>query len=127
MRPLTLCDEILQVVLGEKPYAFYAYFNDGTVHYYDAENLIKSASSDSVFAALKDIEIFRNKITVLCGTVAWDLRGDRNPTECIDIAPDVIHEGMLVRDPLEKNNSSLTQQAQQKGWPEESDQPFKVD
>ncbi len=111
MRPLKLCDEILQVVLGEKPYSFYAYFNDGTVHYYDAEKLIKNASSDSVFAALNDIEIFRNKITVLCGTVAWDLRGDRNPTECIDIAPDVIHEGMLVRDPLEKNNSSLTQQA----------------
>lgn len=66
------------------------------------KNLIKSAGSDSVFAALKDIEIFRNKITVLCGTVAWDLRGDRNPAECIDIAPDVIHEGMLVRDPLEK-------------------------
>ena len=60
MRPLKLCDEILQVVLGEKPYSFYAYFNDGTVHYYDAENLIKSASADSVFAALKDIEIFRN-------------------------------------------------------------------
>ena len=51
---------------------------------------------------MKDIEIFRNKITVLCGTVAWDLRGDRNTVECIDIAPDVIHEGMLVRDPLEK-------------------------
>lgn len=48
---------------------------------------------------------------VLCGTVAWDLRGDRNPTECIDIAPDVIHEGMLVRDPLEKNRSRLTLQA----------------
>lgn len=102
MQPLKLCDEILQVVLGEKPYSFYAYFNDGTVHYYDAEKLIKSAGDDSVFAALKDIEIFRNKITVLCGTVAWDLRGDRNPAECIDIAPDVIHEGMLVRDPLEK-------------------------
>ena len=57
MRPLKLCDEILQVVLGEKPYSFYAYFNDGTVHYYDAENLIKSASADSAFAALKDIEI----------------------------------------------------------------------
>lgn len=48
MQPLKLCDEILQVVLGEKPYSFYAYFNDGTVHYYDAEKLIKNASSDSV-------------------------------------------------------------------------------
>ena len=60
MRPLKLCDEILQVVLGEKPYSFYAYFNDGTVHYYDAEKLIKSAGDDSVFAALKDIEIPQN-------------------------------------------------------------------
>ena len=36
-----LIPEVLQVVPG-KGYSFYTYFNDGTVHYYDASSLVQN-------------------------------------------------------------------------------------
>ena len=92
-----LIPEVLQVVPG-KGYSFYAYFNDGTVHYYDASSLVQNPG---VFQKLKDQKVFHDCLTVMNGTAAWDLEGKRNPRRCIDLDPYDVYEAPVVKDPLE--------------------------
>ena len=89
--------EVVQVVPGEN-YTFYAYFSDGSIHLYDMEPLLKEGT---VFAPLKDIKVFRQALTVLNHTAAFDIEGNRDPYSCIDIAPEEIYTGKKVSDPLE--------------------------
>lgn len=30
--------------------------------------------------------------TILNGTLAWDMKGNRNPDDCVDIDPDMLYE-----------------------------------
>lgn len=80
--------EVLQAV-NIKGYTIHAYMNDGTIKAYDAEPLIKRGG---VFEKIKDPEIFKNTLTVMNGTAAFDITGDRNPETCIDIDPITIYE-----------------------------------
>ena len=91
--------EVLQAVPGEN-YIVYAYFNDGTVHCYDASELVMGTG---VFARLRDRQVFVNTMTVMNGSVAWDLEGNRDATKCIDIDPFVLYEAPVVKDPLEES------------------------
>ena len=91
--------EVLQVVPGDS-YIVYAYFNDGTVRRYDASELVVGTG---VFAPLRDRQIFVNTMTVMNGSVAWDLEGNRDATKCIDIDPFVLYESPVVKDPLEES------------------------
>lgn len=91
--------EVLQVVPGDN-YVVYAYFNDGTVRRYDASELVMGTG---VFAQLRDRQVFVDTLTVMNGTVAWDLEGNRDATKCIDIDPFVLYESPVVKDPLEKS------------------------
>ena len=75
--------EIYQVVAG-KNYMVYAYLSDGSVREFDVKPLIKQGG---IFKKIKDETIFRDTLTVLNGTVAWDIAGNRNEYECIDIDP----------------------------------------
>lgn len=88
--------QVLQVVPNEK-FGLYVYFNDGSVRFYDVEPLLKLGT---VFEKLRDISIFRSKLTILNGTVAWDINGNRDNRDCIDIDPLVIFESPMVDDPL---------------------------
>ena len=36
-------------------------------------------------------------------TVAWDLDGNRDVTNCIDLDPCTLFESAIVKDPLEKS------------------------
>jgi len=90
--------QVLQAV-PDDDYKVYAYFNDGSVRCIDIKPLIKP---DTVFAPLADIEIFKSKITVINDTVAWDMIGNRDASECIDLDPIVIFKNPIVPDPLEK-------------------------
>jgi len=45
-----------------------------------------------VFKPLQDIQTFKNTCTVLNDTLAWDLSGNRNPSDCIDIDPFTLYE-----------------------------------
>jgi hypothetical protein len=76
----------------------YAYFNDGSVRLYDVKPLLKK---NTVFEQLMNIQEFKNKLTVINGTVAWDIGGNRDQYKCIDIDPFVIFEKAPVNDPLE--------------------------
>ena len=89
----------MQAVPGEN-YIVYAYFNDGTVRRYDASELV---AHGGVFAVLRDRNTFMDTLTVMNGTVAWDIAGNRDATKCIDIDPFVLYESPVVKDPLEKS------------------------
>ena len=67
----------------------YAYLLDGTVQKVDVLLLIQSGG---VFEPLKNPVFFRDALTVLNDTVAWDLSGHHDPTDCIDLDPFTIAE-----------------------------------
>jgi len=66
--------EVLQVVPGDN-YTVYAYFNDGTVRCYDASELVMRSG---ILAQLRDRKVFVDRLTVMNGTVAWDIAGNEN-------------------------------------------------
>ena len=90
--------EVLQVVPGDN-YTVYAYFNDGTVRRYDASELVMRSG---ILAQLRDRKVFVDCLTVMNGTVAWDIAGNRDKTKCIDIDPFAVYASPVVKDPLEE-------------------------
>ena len=96
---IELIPKVLQVVPTDE-YCIYVYFNDGSVRLFDVKPLIKP---DTVFESLKDFNFFKSKLTVINGTVAWDVGGNRDPRKCIDLDPCVIFEQPAVIDPLHKD------------------------
>ena len=87
---------VVQALAGED-YIVYAYFTDGSIHKYDMKPLI---SKGGVFEQLKDMQFFKDRLTVLNMTIAWDLSGRFDPTDCIDIDPFEVYEAERVEDPL---------------------------
>ena len=77
----------------------YAYFSDGSIKLFDVQPLI---ADGGVFAKLDDYAFFRDRLTVLNDTVAWDVSGKYDPTTCIDIDPFTVYEAESVQDPLEE-------------------------
>lgn len=84
--------EIYQVV-ASRNYIVYVYLSDGSVREFDVKPLIEQGG---IFNKLLDEKIFREKLTVLNGTVAWDIVGNRNEYECIDIDPMTIFKCPIV-------------------------------
>ncbi|GHV95446.1 hypothetical protein AGMMS50293_17660 [Spirochaetia bacterium] len=83
-------------VLPTDNFEVYAYFNDGSIRLYDTKPLLKKST---VFEPLMDIRIFKDKLTVINDTIAWDMGGNRNPRKCIDIDPFTVFEQPAVADP----------------------------
>ena len=88
---------VLQAFAGEN-YIVYAYMLDGTVRKLDMKPLIQSGG---IFERLKDQTFFKNALTVMNDTVAWDLSGRYDPSDCIDIDPFTVAECEIVADPLQ--------------------------
>ena len=89
--------KVVQAVADER-FTVYAYFNDGTVRRLDAAPLLEKGG---VFAPLRDPDFFRERLTVLNDTVAWDIDGNRDPCTCVDLDPCEIYETCpVVADPL---------------------------
>jgi len=96
---MELIPKVVQAYAGED-YTVYAYFNDGTVRLLDARPLIRRGG---VFAPLADAAFFRERLTVLNDTVAWDVDGTRDPRACVDLDPCQLYETCpVVEDPLGK-------------------------
>ena len=51
-----------------------------------------------VFKVLEDENIFREKLTVLNHSIAWDISGDRDESKCIDIDPFSVFNSPAVDD-----------------------------
>ena len=78
------------------------YFSDGSIKNLDVSSNVERGG---VFGKLADESFFRERLTVLNGTVAWDVSGDRNPRTCIDLDPETCYEaGIDIDDPLSKSS-----------------------
>ncbi len=88
---------VVQALAGAD-FTVYAYFSDGSIKLYDVKPLIRQGG---VFSQIADEAIFHSALTVLNDTVAWDLVGEYDPTQCIDIDPFEVYEGKTVGDPME--------------------------
>ena len=60
--------KVVQAVAGQN-FSVYAYFHDGTVRLLDALPLIQKGG---VFVPLQNSDFFRDRLTVINDTVAWD-------------------------------------------------------
>lgn len=87
--------EIVQVVPMDD-YKVYVYFEDGKIVCYDVCPMLEKGA----FAVLKDIQVFKDKCTILNDTLAWDIGGNRDTTACLDIDPYMLYE-------LEEVNENL--------------------
>jgi hypothetical protein len=87
---------VLQV-LPTNDFKVYVYFSDGRIKLYDISHLI----GKGVFQKISDIKNFMDKCTVMNGTLAWDIGGNFDIYNCIDIDPETIYaNGQEVDDPL---------------------------
>ncbi|MBQ7281165.1 MAG: DUF2442 domain-containing protein [Spirochaetales bacterium] len=88
---------VVQAIPGPE-YTVYAYFSDGSIRRLDMKPFIEKGG---VFAILNDKSFFVSRLTVLNNTVAWDLSGKYDPTDCIDIDPFELYGAETVDDPLQ--------------------------
>lgn len=84
--------EIVQVIPTEN-YTVYIYFDDGYVRLYNANELIKRGG---IFNKLKDKKFFIERCTILNNTLAWDITGNYDEFNCIDICPDTLKSCPIV-------------------------------
>ena len=79
--------EVVQVIPFDD-YTVSVYFSDGKIVSYD----VKPKLDSGIFQALRDKDIFMNRCGIMNDTLAWDIHGDRDPSACLDIAPDTLYE-----------------------------------
>ena len=72
--------KVLQVIPTDD-YKVYLYFSDGKVKLFDGKDLVKKG----IFQDLQDTTKFKNTCTVLNDTLAWDISGKYDPTNCLDL------------------------------------------
>ncbi|MDR0867898.1 MAG: DUF2442 domain-containing protein [Planctomycetota bacterium] len=82
-------------VAPQDDYTVLVYFDDGQIRRYDARRLIDKGG---IYACLSDIVFFKNRCVVLNRTLAWDVTGNFDPTNCLDVCPDVIYESGKMTD-----------------------------
>ena len=82
-----------------KDYKVYVYFCDGKIKLFDMKKILDRGG---VFSQIYSIEVFLNKCTVMNGTLAWDIAGNFDEANCLDIDPETIYKnGKEVSDPLD--------------------------
>ena len=87
--------EIVQVVPYED-YTVTVYFCDGKIVTYD----VKPKLDQGVFQTLKDVSLFLKNCKIMNDTLAWDLTGNNDPSQCIDIDPDYLYGLEYAEDPI---------------------------
>lgn len=93
--------EVLQVVPTDN-FGIFVYFNDGSVRFFDVRPLLRKGT---VFEPMTDLQFFKDRLTIINDTVAWDLTGDADPRKCVDLDPFVLFEQPCVADPLEQESA----------------------
>lgn len=73
------------------------YFSSGHVKRFDMSPYLKCDCGE-VFQPLRNRKTFITTMTVMNGTLAFDIAGNRNERKCVDIDPETIfNEGKSVR------------------------------
>jgi len=78
--------DIVQVVPHED-FTVSVYFCDGKIVRYD----VKPKLGKGVFKKLSDISFFMERCKIMNDSLAWDVTGNNDPFECIDIDPDFLY------------------------------------
>ena len=78
--------EVVQVIPHDN-YIVEILFQDGKTVHYDVSDLLDKG----LFTLLKDEEFYRTRCTVMNHTLAWDISGEYNPYNCLDIDPDLLY------------------------------------
>ncbi len=72
------------------------YFTTGHVKRFDMSRLLKP-NCGPVFRPLRDRNTFLSTMTVMNGTLAFDIAGNRDDRRCVDIDPETIFaEGKTI-------------------------------
>ena len=91
---------MLQKVIQVYPqhdFTVYVYFENGKIKLFDMKPLLQKG----IFQKISEVDFFLSACTVLNNTLAWDLSGTYDPSNCIDIDPEEIYQkGSDVKDPL---------------------------
>ena len=74
-------------VMPTNDYKVYVYFADGKVKLFDAKDIV----TKGVFRQLQDINVFKNGCTVLNDTLAWDIAGNFDSNNCLDLDPEELY------------------------------------
>ena len=78
--------EVVQVIPHEN-YTVEILFQDGKIVVYDVKPLLQKG----IFKKLEDKDFFINRCTIMNHTLAWDLSGEYDPTNCLDIDPETLY------------------------------------
>ena len=78
--------EVVQVTPHEN-YVVEVLFQDGKIAHYGVSPLLEKG----IFTSLKDKDFYKNRCTVMNHTLAWDISGEYNPRNCIDIDADMLY------------------------------------
>ncbi len=94
---------MLHSVIQVKPtrdFKVYVYFSDGKVKLFDMSPFLGTG----VFRQIAQVDVFIEKCTVINHTLAWDIGGNFDPYQCLDIDPETIYtSGIEVLDPLKED------------------------
>lgn len=64
------------------------YFTNGAVRRYDVSSAIRMGG---VFAPLSNQALFERAVMVMDGVLAFDIKGNRDPYDVVDICADVVY------------------------------------
>lgn len=92
---------VLQVVPTDD-FGIYVYFNDGSVRFFDTKPLLKKGT---VFEPMMQLDFFKERLSIINDTVAWDMAGNGDARQCVDLDPFVLFEQPCVADPLEQESA----------------------
>lgn len=98
---MTYYPEVVQAIAAPNNHII-VYFSDGHIKMYDVTPLINKGG---VFESLKDQRIFTDCLTVMNGTAAWDISGQHDESDCIDIDPFDLYEAKDIADPLAEESA----------------------
>lgn len=88
-------------VAAEQNYSVVLYYDNEEIKRFDCKFVLKE---QGVFTAIHNKEKFLSLCTIMNGTLAWDISGQRDLYNCIDICPDTLYQDSvrLKTDPFLK-------------------------
>lgn len=79
----------LYQVVPNKDFSVLLYYDNGEIKKYDCKWVLEEGG---VFEKIYDADEFVNLCTIMNNTLAFDISGEFDPTNCIDICPDTLYE-----------------------------------
>ena len=83
---------IVVQAVPQSDYHVHVYFSDGKITDYNMTSYLNKG----IFKALLELEVFMETCTVMNNTVAWDIKGNRDCCDCIDIDPFTLYNAPSI-------------------------------